>query len=272
MKKGIERGIYILPNLFTTANLFFGFFAIVHAIQLTVRDQTHFKFCAIAIFMAGVFDMLDGRVARRTNTASKFGMEYDSLCDLVSFGVAPAIVIYLWALQSFGKVGWIGLFLYVACGALRLARFNLQSSNLEKSYFQGLPIPMAAMMLSGTILIWEGGALNESLFFKEDAKAFVFALVYLLAILMVSEIPYRSFKAHEFKRRVPFYFMLVAVLGLMLFAFNPWWTLYGLGCLYVMMGPIEYFILRKTPASMRAKVPKAGESIRLVHDQSKGQP
>jgi len=255
--RGIEKGIYILPNLFTTGNLFFGFYAIVRAIQITLHGQTNFKFCAIAIFIAAIFDVLDGRVARKTNTASKFGVEYDSLADLVSFGLAPAIVMYLWALQSFEEVGWIGLFLYVACGALRLARFNLQSENLEKNYFQGLPIPMAAMMLVGSLLIWDGEALNDSFFFHQDARTFVFVLVYLLAVLMVSSIPYRSFKSQSYNKRAPFYSMIFAVLGIMLFAFKPWWTLYGLGCVYILSGPIEFFVYKK-----RATIPEKGKAVK----------
>lgn len=249
--KALEKGIYILPNLFTTGNLLFGFLAIVNAIQITITDQEDFKYCAIYIFVAAVFDMLDGRVARKTNTASRFGMEYDSLCDLVSFGVAPAIVIYLWALNSFGKVGWVGLFLYMACGALRLARFNIQSTTEEKKYFQGLPIPMAAIMMVGTLLIWDGGAPNESVFFPGDAKAFVFILVYLLAFLMVSSIPYRSFKTLPIRQRVPFFYLLIGVALMMVFAILPWWALYGLGAFYLILGPFEYYVLRLIPGSKK---------------------
>ncbi|MCB0308693.1 MAG: CDP-diacylglycerol--serine O-phosphatidyltransferase [Bdellovibrionales bacterium] len=255
--KGIEKGVYILPNLFTTGNLLFGFLAIVRAIQITLRSEENFKICAIFIFIAAVFDMLDGRVARKTNTASKFGVEYDSLCDLVSFGLAPAIVVYLWALQSFERFGWMGLFLYVACGALRLARFNVQSSGLEKKHFQGLPIPMAAMMLVGALLIWEGSVPNESLFFQGDAETFVFILVYLLAFLMVSSIPYRGFKSVPLNRTVPFKYMLLAVIGLMFFALRPWWTLYGMGAIYLVSGPFEYFVLgHRSIAAIKKRLSK----------------
>ena len=134
--KKLAMYIYILPNLMTTANLFCGFFSIIHSIK------GDFKYASIAIVVAAIFDMLDGRLARLTRATSKFGAEYDSLCDLVSFGLAPGLLLYLWALSPFGRLGWIACFLMVACGALRLARFNVQAGVVEKNYFQGLPIPM----------------------------------------------------------------------------------------------------------------------------------
>ena len=123
---GLGKGVYLLPNLVTTVNLFLGFFALIRAIQVAMGRYEDYRVCAIAFFLAAIFDMMDGRIARKTNSASKFGMEYDSMADLVSFGVAPGIVYYLWALQSLERVGWVGAFLYMVCAALRLARYNLQ--------------------------------------------------------------------------------------------------------------------------------------------------
>ena len=138
IRQRVSMHIYVLPNLLTTGNMFFGFVAIVLSIQ---QDFTH---AAYAIVGAAIFDLLDGRVARLTHSTSQFGAEYDSLCDLVSFGVAPGILLFLWALQPFGRIGWLASFLFACCGALRLARFNVQATIIEKNYFQGLPIPMAA--------------------------------------------------------------------------------------------------------------------------------
>ncbi|NVM22766.1 MAG: CDP-diacylglycerol--serine O-phosphatidyltransferase, partial [Desulfobacterales bacterium] len=146
-KKKSQRGIYILPNLLTSANLFCGFYAIVAA------TQGYFVKGAIAIMVAAVFDLLDGKIARFTHAVSKFGVEYDSLCDAISFGVAPGILVYLWALQPFGRLGWLAALLFVACGTLRLARFNTQIDIVSSEYFNGLPIPAAAFMISATVLL-----------------------------------------------------------------------------------------------------------------------
>src|ERR1700733_9449296 len=137
--------IYVLPNLFTTGNMFFGFLSMIQSLE------GHFVIAAYCIVAAAVFDTLDGRVARMTHATSKFGMEYDSLSDLVSFGVAPAILLYLWALKPFDRIGWLASFMYMACGALRLARFNVQAQSVEKKYFQGLPIPMAAGIVATSV-------------------------------------------------------------------------------------------------------------------------
>ena len=150
-KSGKKLGmyIYILPNLMTTANLFCGFYSVM----LSMKGE--FKTAAVAVVIAAIFDQLDGRLARLTHATSKFGAEYDSLCDLVSFGMAPAILMYLWALNPFGRVGMMSCFLFVACGAMRLARFNVQVGVVEKNYFQGLPIPMAAGILTSCYLAFE---------------------------------------------------------------------------------------------------------------------
>lgn len=256
--KGLHRGVYILPNLFTSASLFLGFFAIIRAIQIALRGGQNFRACAVAIIAAAFFDMMDGRVARKTNTASRFGVEYDSLSDLVSFGVAPAVTMYVWTLHDLGRAGWLAAFLYLACGALRLARFNVQATGVEKKFFQGLPIPMAAMMLSGAILIWEGrpiGIGDANLFFAGDVQLYLLGFTYVLAGLMVSTIPYRSFKSLYLTHRHPFYYLVLVVVGLMLWAFKPWWFLFLLGCGYLLSGPIEKYILPK-PMGVIARAQK----------------
>jgi CDP-diacylglycerol--serine O-phosphatidyltransferase len=240
----VRRGVYILPNLFTTASLFCGFYAIVHAIELAVSGAQDFKTCAVLIVAAAVFDGMDGRVARKTRTSSKFGVEYDSLSDLVAFGVAPALIMYIWALKDFHRIGWLASFLYMACGALRLARFNVQSGSVEKKFFQGLPIPMAAMMVAGSVLIWEGEPVGDKgLFFAGDIQAFLLILTFLLAGLMVSTISYRSFKTMNLTQRQPFYALVFIVLALVIWATKPWWILFLIGCGYLLAGPVEQYVL-----------------------------
>ncbi|MFH1263397.1 MAG: CDP-diacylglycerol--serine O-phosphatidyltransferase [Pseudomonadota bacterium] len=244
--KDLRKGVYILPNLITSTSLFLGFYAIIHAIQTSISGALNYQPCALAIIASAAFDMMDGRVARKTNTATKFGVEYDSLADLVSFGVAPAVVMFLWTLNDLGRAGWLAAFLYMACGALRLARFNVQVTSVEKNFFQGLPIPMAAMMLSGALLIWEGKPVGEvSLFFPFDVQLYLLVFTYTLGALMVSSIPYRSFKSLSLTSRRPFYFLVFGVIGLMIWAFRPWWFLFMLGCLYLLSGPVERYILPK---------------------------
>jgi CDP-diacylglycerol--serine O-phosphatidyltransferase len=225
----LKRGIYILPNLFTTANLFCGFFAIAGAVNY------EFKGAAAAILVSCLFDILDGKVARLTNSQSRFGMEYDSLADLVAFGVAPAVVMYLWALQPFGRLGWVAGFLFVACGALRLARFNVQVNSVPKKYFVGLPIPGAACMVATAVLFFyplgEGGPAEHLL---------LLAMTYLLGFLMVSTIPYNSFKEFSRLERMPFRSLFLAVLLLSVVAAQPTIMLFTLMTLYLVSGPVEY--------------------------------
>ncbi|MFH1017922.1 MAG: CDP-diacylglycerol--serine O-phosphatidyltransferase [Pseudomonadota bacterium] len=240
----VRKGVYILPNLFTTLSLFFGFYAIVQAIKLAMSGGQNFEICAVAIVAAAICDGLDGRVARRTRTSSRFGTEYDSLADLVSFGVAPAVTMYVWALRDFPSLGWPACFVYLTCGALRLARFNVQAGNVEKKFFQGLPIPMAAMMLAGTILIWEGRPVGDKgLFVAGDIQWFLLIFTYLLAGLMVSAIPFRSFKTLHLTQRRPFYTLVLVPLGLVIWYTKPWWVLFLLGCGYLLSGPVERYVI-----------------------------
>lgn len=196
-----RRGIYILPNLFTTANMFFGVFAVVQGMN------GRFEIAAIAIFVAMVLDTLDGRVARLTHTQSAFGAEYDSLADMVSFGVAPALVMYSWALQGLGKWGWLAAFIYCAGAALRLARFNTQLEVADKRYFTGLPSPSAAALMAG--LVW---ALHD---FEVSGRAvswYAWALTVIAGVTMVSNIRYYSFKDINLRKSVPFSALLLIVL------------------------------------------------------------
>jgi CDP-diacylglycerol--serine O-phosphatidyltransferase len=226
-KKPQSRGIYLLPNLFTTAGLFAGFYAIIAAIR------GDFESAAIAIFIAMVMDGLDGRIARLTNTQSAFGAEYDSLADMVSFCLAPALVMYLWALSDMGKVGWMVAFIYAACGALRLARFNTQIGIEDKRYFQGLPSPAAAAVLAGWIWAGSSNHLDPVLITN-----IALALTFSCGILMVSTLRYHSFKELDLRGKVPFVVMLILVLGFALVAIDPPLILFGGFLTYAVSGPI----------------------------------
>ena len=205
-----RRGIYILPNIFTSLNIFFGFYALISAID------GKFIHAAVAIIIAGVFDQLDGKIARATNTTSAFGVEYDSLADLISFGVAPSIMVYLWALKPLGRIGWLAAFLFAVCGALRLARFNTHSGSSSGQYFNGLPIPAAAVMISATLLFYHRLNLTET-----PNAMMLLAFVYLLSFLMVSTIKYYSFKNLELFKRMNFNVLVAMILVLIFIAAQP---------------------------------------------------
>lgn len=234
-KSGKKLGmyIYILPNLMTTANLFCGFYSLIFSIK------GDFKSAAIAVVVAAIFDLLDGRLARLTHATSKFGAEYDSLCDLVSFGVAPAVLMYLWALEPFGRLGMMASFLFATCGALRLARFNVQVNVVEKNYFQGLPIPMAAGIVASSYMAFENLGWTP----VEWQGTLLFAMVVLLAIVMVSNFRYRSFKDLDLKERLPFRYLILGVLILVVVALRPEVMLFVLFLTYATLGAI-FGILR----------------------------
>ena len=228
-----RRGIYLLPNLLTTGGLFAGFYAIVAAMS----DK--FEQAAIAVFIAMVLDGLDGRVARMTKTESAFGAEYDSLADMVSFGLAPALVMYAWSLSSlqqyswqWGKLGWLGAFVYAAGAALRLARFNTRIGSTDKRYFQGLPSPAAAAVIVG--LVWVMFDLNIP---GRDVAFIALPITILTGLLMVSKISYYSFKDVDPGHRVPFFFMLIIVLIFVLASIDPTKVLFGCFFLYALSGP-----------------------------------
>lgn len=234
---GIEgprrRGIYLLPNLFTTAGLFAGFYAIVAAMA------GHFQPAAIAVFVAMIMDGLDGRIARLTHTESAFGKEYDSLSDMVSFGLAPALVIYEWAFKdminfgwAWGKIGWLGAFFYAITAALRLARFNVRTGVVDKHYFQGLPSPAAAGIVAGAV--WFGVDMDI------PGPALVipaYALTVAAGALMVSSIGYYSFKDLNLHSRVPFTTMLFLVIGLIVISLSPPKVLFIIFFIYACSGP-----------------------------------
>lgn len=221
-------GIYILPSLFTTAGLFAGFYAIIQAIG------GNFENAAIAVFIAMVMDGLDGRVARLTHTESDFGAQYDSLVDMVAFGLAPALVMYIWALSGLGNFGWVTAFIYSAGAGLRLARFNIQTDSVDKRYFIGLPSPPAAALLAGFIWLMDASGLPG----KEIS---VFSLVITLAagVLMVSNIRYRSFKDLDLKGRVPFVTILVVPLIFVAVFLYPPQVLFGAAFIYTLSGPVQ---------------------------------
>ncbi len=198
-KKVRHRGVYLLPNLFTTAALFAGFYAIIAAMH------GNFDSAAIAIFIAMIFDGMDGRVARITNTSSAFGEQYDSLSDMVSFGLAPALVMFSWSLHDLGKLGWAAAFIYAACAALRLARFNTQIGVVDKKHFVGLASPAAAAIIASIVWTWHNSEMGE---FAAIPAALVTALA---GLLMVSNFRYSSFKNIDFRGRVPFVVMLLIV-------------------------------------------------------------
>jgi len=228
------RGIYLLPNLFTSAALFSGFFAIVQAMN------SHFELAAIAIFIAMVLDGLDGRVARMTNTQSAFGAEYDSLSDMVSFGVAPALIMYVWALKPLGKLGWIAAFVYCACAALRLARFNtkLDDPFQDKRYFQGLPSPAAAALLAGFVWVsYEYGVSGREIFFGViQMKWLAFGFTIFAAGSMVSDLKFYSGKDINLKESVPFLTIVAVVAAFVLISYSPPEVLFIVVLFYALSG------------------------------------
>ncbi len=225
------KKIYLLPSLFTLGNIFFGFFSIVSSIN------GFFVRAAYAVVVAAFFDVFDGKIARATNSTSRFGVEFDSLADLISFGAAPGILVYLWALKPLGRIGWLGAFLFLVCGALRLARFNVQVDVVSSDRFIGLPIPCGAGMLVTTIIFYEHYA--ELLGPKNNYAAPITILVYLLAILMVSNIKYRSSKNITIKGKSPFKVLVVASLILIIVALKPEVTLFFIGIVYTASGLLE---------------------------------
>jgi CDP-diacylglycerol---serine O-phosphatidyltransferase len=229
-RAALHRGVYVLPNLFTTASLFLG----VYAVIASARDD--FLTAAVCIVVAHVCDGLDGRIARWTHTESQFGVEYDSLADLVAFGVAPGILAYRWALEPWGTWGWLAASLFVACGALRLARFNVQVTLVEKRSFVGLPIPAAADMVAATVLLYYffGGQ-------GATSKHFVLLLmVYALALLMVSNIRYSSFKDIDLRTRAPFFVLVGLMLVVTIAIAQPQLLLFLAMVAYVASGPLGW--------------------------------
>jgi CDP-diacylglycerol--serine O-phosphatidyltransferase len=229
-----HRGIYLLPNLFTTGAMFGGFYAITAAIN------GHFETAAISMFIAMVLDGLDGRVARLTNTQSEFGVQYDSLSDMVSFGVAPAVVMYLWTLSTLGQAGLFAAFVHMAGGALRLARFNTQVEVADKRYFQGLPSPAAAAILAGGLWFC-----IENNYDVNNIKYLVLVTTITTGLLMVSNFRYSSFKEIDFKNRVPFIVTILVMLVVSFVMAQPQRMLFVLSVGYAASGPLITLVMRK---------------------------
>jgi len=224
------KGIYLLPNLLTTGGLFSGFYAVVASMNGS------FIAASAAIFVAMIFDGLDGRVARLTNTQSAFGAEYDSMSDMLSFGIAPALIAYNWGLSELGKIGWLAAFIYVAGAALRLARFNTMIGKVDKRYFQGLASPAAAAILAG--MVWLGAEYELN---GHDYGAVVALITILSGSLMVSNFRYHSFKDVDWKNRVSFLAILLVVIVFVIVATDPALVLFSIFSLYALSGPIVTF-------------------------------
>jgi len=225
------RGIYLLPNAFTTGALFCGFYAIVMAMN------QRFEHACWAVFIAMILDSLDGRIARMTNTQSEFGAQYDSLADMVSFGAAPALVIYEWSLRGLGKLGWIAAFIYCACAALRLARFNTNIEVVDKRFFQGLPSPAAAALVVGFIMMMTDPDISVSPR-KVDWASWCIAV--FAGLTMVSNVPFYSFKDINFKKSVPFIAVFLIALVLALLAIDPPKVLWPIFVIYGLSGYAVY--------------------------------
>lgn len=234
------RGIYLLPNFLTLIGIFAAFYAIIASML------GKFEYAAIAIMVAVMFDGLDGRVARMANAETAFGAQLDSLADMISFGLAPALLLYTWSLSTLGKPGWLVAFLYVACTALRLARFNVQLEHPDKHFFQGLNTTVSAACVSA--LVWT--CVSHDIHFS-GMVVLVMSLTVALALLKVSNIPYRSFKDIDVRNKVPFLAILLVVLVFVLIAFEPPLILFILSLLYVLHGPV--IALLKLPLFSRKK-------------------
>jgi len=244
-----DRGIYLLPNLFTTGALFAGFYAVVQAMN------GRFEHAAVAIFIAMVLDGLDGRVARMTHTQSAFGAEYDSLSDMVSFGVAPALVIYVFALQGLGKFGWIAAFVYCAGAALRLARFNTQLDAVtDKRFFQGMPSPAAAALLAGFVWVMvEYGVAGQ------NVRWLAAAIALFGGLTMVSNFRYYSGKEINLRKSVPFFVILLVVLAFILVSTSPPEVLFGVFALYGLSGYVDAVLRRVRKPKTATPLPGDGK-------------
>ncbi len=249
-----RRGIYLLPNAFTTAALFCGFYAIVMAMNLK------FDHASIAIFAAMVLDGIDGRVARLTNTQSEFGAQYDSLSDMVSFGAAPALVVYEWSLRGMGKLGWLAAFVYCAGAALRLARFNTNITVVDKRFFQGLPSPAAAALVAG--FIW---LMHDLGYVGTNLNWYSWVITLYAGLTMVTNVPFYSFKDVNFRKSVPFIAVFLIVLAFVAVSSDPPKVLFGLFVLYGLSGYGFYFwrLLKGKPVSIVQTETESGDEKEL---------
>jgi CDP-diacylglycerol--serine O-phosphatidyltransferase len=227
----VRRGTYVWPNLFTTANLFSGFFGIVNSIN------GNFELAAIAVFASCVFDFMDGKVARLTGGTSRFGVEYDSLADLVAFGVGPGLLMYLIALKPYGRLGWLAAFVFMACGALRLARFNVQVETTNKKYFVGLPIPVGASIIAASVLFMNHWNISVH---GSLIGPLLLAMTFVLGVFMVSTMPFNSFKEVEFIKARPSFVVFGVILLVSVVAVTPAFMLFCLLAIYTVSGPVRW--------------------------------
>ncbi len=242
-KANPKRGVYLLPNIFTTGALFAAFYAIIAAMQ------QHFGIACFVTFIAMIADGLDGRVARLTNTQSAFGAEYDSLSDMVAFGLSPAFIVYTWSLHSLGKIGWLCAFFYVACTALRLARFNTQLEVADKRFFVGLACPSAAAVLVAAVWF----LLENTTMMGKNIAIPMACLTVLVGALEVSNIKYYSFKVLNFRHHVPFTVLVLAMMILLLVALDPAQVLFYAFTAYMILGPvIAWKCLRKDKTAQKS--------------------
>jgi len=246
----IKKGIYLLPNLITTASLFCGFYSIIASLK------EHFVVAAVTILAALAFDGLDGRIARFTNTTSKFGAEYDSLSDVIAFGVVPSFLAYNWAMSFYGKWGWLAAFLFVLCGALRLARYNIQIGMIESKFFNGLPIPAAAAIVATTVLFFDYAGVEGK--FQNSSMLFFVAV---LAILMVSNIKYYSFKDMKLFARKPFMTFFLLIILLIVIVAIPEIVAFVALLGYAISGPIWW--LAKFSQKMHQKTKEKKKDIKV---------
>ncbi len=244
-QKNRHSGIYLLPNLLTTASLFAAFYSIVASMK------AQYEVAVIAIFIGMVADGLDGRIARMTNTESAFGAEYDSLSDMVTFGVAPALLTYSWSLQRFGKVGWLVAFIYTAAVALRLARFNTQLEIADKRYFQGLNCTFSAAFVASF-----AGMCQQHEWSSVLVSVLTAIVVILAAVLMVSNVRYQSFKEVDFKGKIPFLYVLLMVIVFVAIAVHPTLMVFIISASYAVSGPVQTLIELKRMRKTRRKFGK----------------
>ena len=254
-QKAGRKGIYLLPNLFTSASLFGGFYAIIASIQ------GRYEAAAIAILISTLFDGLDGKIARLTNTTSDFGTEYDSLSDLVAFGIAPSILAFQLALAPFGRLGWLASFTYVVCGALRLARFNVQKDTIDAKDFKGLPTPAAASFVASFVLFTTviGG-------FSESKNIVIILLIYILSFLMVCNIRYPSFKEFDLKRQKSFNALVAIILVFLVIAYKPKVMLFIVLTVYILWGPFFALCRLKKKGAMAKAHFKQTRPVEVTDD------
>ncbi|MBF0555971.1 MAG: CDP-diacylglycerol--serine O-phosphatidyltransferase [Nitrospirae bacterium] len=241
----MKRGVYILPNALTLCGMFFGFYSIISSLK------GEFVYAGWAILIANIFDGLDGWTARITNSTSRFGIELDSLSDQVAFGVAPAVMVFSWALAPFGRIGWAAAFLYASCGALRLARYNVQMVSTESKHFTGMPIPAAATILATYVIFY------HTIWGSSPGKSvFVLILTVVLAVFMISTLRFHGAKELNLKTRKPFIFLVLLIILLSVIVMHPPIALFALAILYVLAGIAENCYLLYTRKRRPAKEPK----------------